>query len=98
MNIQELEHWQHVDGQASELENLYRQSRGEHSASRVNRDYVNYLSSLGFYVVIMYTEMFCRFTDATLGVDSDIVLVTRCSEQAREYSEDEDFEIVYPEC
>lgn len=98
MNIQELEHWQHVEGSRTELENLFAQSKGEVPVIRVNRNYVNWLSSLGFFVVLSHWEVFCPYTDAFLGRASDILCITRSTGEAFYWANESEFsEIIYPE-
>jgi hypothetical protein len=99
MNIQELEHYDHVAGSASECQNLLAQYKAENPPERVNKNYVNWLSSIGFYVVIGHMEKFCIWTDAFAGVDTFIIKITRSAAEAEDAAADEEFmpQIIFPE-
>lgn len=68
MNIQEIEHIEHVAGSASEFQNSYAQSRLEHSAenSRV-RGLIQSFVDGGQYVIVCSSPTYCRVTDAIVG-------------------------------
>lgn len=85
MNIQELEHNQHVEGCQSELQNLLTQSRGE--VPKVSEKYVAWLSSIGFYVVLEFVQQYCQWTDAPSGTGEFIALITRSADEVDDYVE-----------
>jgi hypothetical protein len=102
MNIQEREEMEHGDGHTNELSRLLEQSRGENPVPKVNKTYVAWLSSLGFYVVISYADLFCKWTDAPLGRGEYIDAITRNPEEVEELKEwfefyGEPYTIVPPE-
>lgn len=97
MHIQEREEIEFVDGYPNELARIHAQVRSETKLSRASRTYINRLSALGFYVVIQHNEKFCVWTDALLGLESEIVKITRCSEEVDALNQYPEIEVVYPE-
>lgn len=100
MNIQEREEIEFGDGHTNELSRLLEVSRGENRPPKINKQYIGWLCSLGFYVVIDFVEQFCPHTDAPLGMGEYLELVTRNPEEVEhrvQYFEDYGMEYkVYP--
>lgn len=97
MNIQELEEMDFNAGRATELQNLFAQSKGETTLRKLNMSEVEKFSMLGFYVVAQSWERFCVWTDAFLGCDNEIYLVTDKGEEAAQFENEQDFIVFYPE-
>jgi hypothetical protein len=75
MSPQEQEHWEHVAGSfRSEHEAAYAQSRRETKIAD-QRAEIAALNAQGKFVVVEQHEVYCRHTDAILGVTNTIVSV-----------------------
>ena len=81
MNIQEREEMDFGDGHTNELSRLLEVSRGENPVSKVSKDKIEWLTSIGFYVVIEFADQYCPHTDAGLGTGEYLDLVTRNPEE-----------------
>ncbi|MEY4442586.1 MAG: hypothetical protein RL442_1586 [Pseudomonadota bacterium] len=81
MNLQELEHWEHVDGCASEANNCLFEARlavAEKGAQ--DRANISRAQALGLFVVVKEIAQYCKATDAYSG----LLTVFVCAYPSRE--------------
>jgi hypothetical protein len=97
MNIQELEEMEFNEGRATELQNLFSQSKGETTISKVSMETIKEHTARGNSVVVQHFEKTCVWTDALIGVSSEIVLITGLHAIARQYEDSPDFSVYYGE-
>jgi hypothetical protein len=82
----EQEHWDHVNGSATEFQNCFTEARAE--VQELNNDHsapIVRARSIGLFVVVREIEYYCRSTDAFAGTFDVFVVAfpTRESADAR---------------
>ena len=96
MNIQEQEEWDFCP--ANECQNAYALSQMERKPDDGRA--IDELLSHGRYVLVMFREDYCRFTDAFLGTNRMMLGDYETSEEAEEaqakYPDDSDIAICAP--
>jgi hypothetical protein len=96
MNIQEREEMEFGDGYPNESARLHAWEKiTEWAGVKINKNHTAWLSSLGFYSVICRYPVYGSNTDAFLGYNESLDLVTRCSAQVEDFIKTEDYEIAY---